>query len=584
MAALAQIAPIDSEINSLRLRAQELRLAQQPVWKSLLHLHEDKPQIPHPDFLLTWPAFNPEAELRATLELLHTEGQAAACRFPARTLWLQSQMALPNLDTEKCPEIQEFVSKAPFEKLELVFADESVTQPASILGHSFLKISGARQGHLIEHAVSFYTHAETINLPKLLWESLITGKKGLFSLTPYALEERKYLEDEQRNLWYYEISTTPFQRSLIRNHLFELKNSELTYYFHRYNCATVLRNILGLGGDLPPAPPGWSTPKDIVKDLHAAGRVVNTQVQLADSWLVANLTGHMSDFSRIRSGLLAPPPPPEWPDPAWSAEQITALQAYNRWLRHKDKISSDGYASNLAALTPKAEASPPLTLHVGAAQNPYLSSGETHWRAEWRRTGSDTRAIFQWVPASHALMQAHGQASAETELLLLSPTVSLDMHRQARLEEFQIFSMKSLIPWDPLLRPWSTQTQIGYGSITGHPVDRRSAHATLELGFTSRQGTMDLFAVAGPGLRITSGNGHPTFLRTDMGFLWRHGDTAKSRLTWTQWIQATDRPQKLELEQSWFLKREWNIGWRYSDSIQSSSRARSIALSLTHSL
>lgn len=584
MTALAQIAPIAPEIHSLQARAQELHLAQQPVWKSLLHLHKDKPQIPHSDFLLTWPDFNPEAELRATLELLHTGGNTAACRFPARTLWLQSQMALPNLDTEKCPEIQEFISKAPFEKLELVFADESVTQPASILGHSFLKIAGTRQGRYLEHAVSFYTHAETINLPKLLWESMVTGKEGLFSLTPYALEERKYLEDEQRNLWHYEIATTLFERALIRNHLFELKNSQLTYYFHRYNCATVLRNILGLGGDLPPASPGWSTPKDVVKDLHAAGRVVNTQVQLADSWLVANLTPNMPDLNNIRSGFLTPPPPRQWPAPTWSAEQITALQAYNRWLRHKGKISSDAYTRNLVALTPKTEASPPLTLHVDAAQNPNLSSGETHWRTEWRRTGSDARAIFQWVPASHALMQAHGQASAETELILLSPTVSLDTHQQAQLEEFQIFSMKSLVPWDPLLRSWSTQTLIGYGSITGHPVDRRTTHATLELGFTSRQGAMDFFAVAGPGLRTTSGNDHPIFLRTDMGLLWRHGSMAKSRLTRTQWIHATDRPQKLELEQSWFLKRDWNVGWRYSDAMQSSSRVRSIALSLTHSL
>ena len=580
---MAQVLPSITETNESQNHAQIQRLAHLPAWESLLHLHRNEPQIANSNFLLSWPHFSVEAELKAMLALLHSEGQIAACRFPARTLWLQNQMHLPNIDTEKCPEIEEFVSKAPFEKLELVFADESVTQPASILGHSFLKISGMRQGRISEHAVSFYTHAESINLPKLLWESLVTGKQGLFSLTPYELEENKYQVVEQRNLWQYEILTTPQERALIRNHLFELKNSQLTYFFHRYNCATVLRNILGLGGELPPAPFGWSTPKDVVKDLHTSGRVVNTQVHLADSWLVAQMTTNTPDLEGIRSSLLNQSTNPRGPDPAWVAENGTALQAYNRLLRHKGQISAEAYARNLTLLTTQADKSNQVALLVDPAQNPVLSNGETHLRSEWRQTGSTARTLFQWIPVSHTLMQAQGPGRAETELILLSPTVSLDAHRQARLEEFQVFAMKSLIPWDPLLRPWSTQTLIGYGPLTGHPNDRRSANASLELGITTRQGNLDLFAIAGPGLKTPSEKTQPFFIRADMGILWRHGDKAKSRLTLTHWIQNSGQPGKLELEQSWFLKRGWDVGWRYGTFWQSSSNIRSLALSLAHS-
>lgn len=580
---MAQMAPLKTETNESQIHAQAQRLAHLPVWKSLLHLHRGEPQIANANFLLSWPHFSPEAELKAMLELLHSEGQTAACRFPARTLWLQNQIQLPNLDTEKCPDIAEFVSKAPFEKLELVFADESVTQPASILGHSFLKISGYRQGRIREHAVSFYTHAETINLPKLLWESLVTGKEGLFSLTPYDQEENKYLVNEQRNLWQYEILTTPQERALIRNHLFELKNSQLSYFFHRYNCATVLRNILGLVGELPPAPFGWSTPKDVVKDLHVSGRVVNTQVHLADSWLVAQMSNNRQDLEVIRSGLLTQSADPLRPDPNWVTENVTALRAYNRWLRHKGQISAEAYERNEKSLTPQTDKSNQIALQVDPAQNPVLSNGETHLRTEWRQTGPYARTLFQWIPVSHTLMQAQGQGRAETELILLSPTVSLDAHGQARLEEFQVFAMRSLIPWSPLLRPWSSQTLIGYGSLTGHPNDRRSAYASLELGITARQGNMDLFAIAGPGLRTPSEKVQPFFLRSDIGILWRHGDKAKSRLTWTHWIQNSGQPGKLEMEQSWFLKRGWDVGWRYGTFRQPLANIRSLALTLAHS-
>lgn len=565
------------------MTVEEQRVARHPVWSSLLHLQDGVPQIKDRKFLLSWPDFTPEAELGATLELLKDGGLAAVCRFPARALWLQGQLALPVADTEQCPEIAEFVAKAPFDTLELVFADESVTQPASILGHSFLRIAGERQGQTVEHAVSFYTHAETLNLPKLLWESLVTGKDGMFSLTPYADEERRYLEEEQRNLWRYAVRTTPSQRALIRNHLFELKNSKLTYFFHRYNCATVLRNIVGLSGDLSPTAGWWTTPKDLAKDFHAAGRIENTQVHLADAWLVAKLASELPDKADIRAAMLAPPAASNWPRKDWGAGQVTALQAYNRWLRQKGKIGPGAYTSNATALGSGEASGSGTSFRIDAAQDPILSEGDSHWRTEWRRTGAEQKLLLQWTPAAHALMQPHDRASAETEMLLLSPTLSVDRDQRVRIEEFQLFSMKSLVPWEPLLRSWSTQTLIGYGSLTGHPLDSRSMQATLQLGWTLRQGALDLFALSGPALRSHSLNSLSAYLRTDVGGLWRHGGVAKSRLTWSSWAGANEGAHKLEFDQAWFLRPNWLAGWRYSDTRQFMSHARSLGVYLLHS-
>lgn len=582
MTLLASAATAEPLHETFESQAQQLGLAQHPTWKSLLHLQQDKPQINDRQFLLSWPAFSPEAELRATLALVSREGQIAACRFPARVLWLQSKLPLTGIDTSSCPEIQEFQAKAPFDKLELVFADESVTQPASILGHSFLRISGEREGRSIDHAISFYTHAETMNLPKLLWESLVTGKEGLFSLSPYTQEERKYLEEDQRNLWRYEIRTTPFERALIRNHFFELKHSQLTYFFHRYNCATVLRNILGIGGQLPPSTKLWNTPKDVVKDLHAAGQIQNTEVQLADSWLVTHLTADLPRAAEVHRNFRDSHLASQWSAEGLHSEQLIGLEAYHRWLHHTGKIGIDTYAINTSKLARHRHKEDSLGLHVDDGQNPRLSNGESHWRAELQRTESSEKILLKWTPASHALMQSHHRASAETELVLLSPTMSIDRQRQIRVEAFDIFSMKSLIPWDPLLRSWSSQTFIGYGSLTGHPHDRRTAHASLQFGLTSRRGAIDLFAVTGPGLRTPSAENSSYFMRTDFGGLWRHGDTGKTRLAWTHWASGSNTTWKRELEQSWFLSKTWHAGWRYSDALQRSSRSRSLGVSLIH--
>ncbi|MCX8517703.1 MAG: DUF4105 domain-containing protein [Rhodoferax sp.] len=558
----------------------ENSLALNPVWQAMLHLQHGKPQITDPNFLLSWPAFSSQAELQATLHLLHASPQTAACRFPARIFWLQSQMDLTAIDTLNCPEIREFTEKAPFDRLELVFADKSVTQPASVLGHSFLNVVGTQDGHEIEHAISFYTSAETFNLPKLLWESLITGKKGLFSLTPYALEEHKYLEVEQRNLWRYEIRTSPFERTLIRNHLFELKNSQLTYFFHQYNCATVLYNILGLTGDMPPNAQWWITPTDLVKKLNASNRIENTKVSLADTWLVTNLAEDIPQKPKIRQEMLSGFMPFDKGRIEWTATQLTALRAYNRWLQHQGKIDTAIFENNLDVLNPASEKDTNLSLKVDDALEPSHSQGETHLRTELATFNGHTSLRLQWIPVSHTLMQLHSHASAETEMVLLSPVLAMDTLENIHLEELEIFSMKSLIPWNAFLRTWSAQTIISYGRITSHPLDSKGLHAAFELGAMSRYGQLDFYGLTGPGLNVQSNLMSNAFLKTDIGVLWRHSKIAKSRLTWTNWEGSAFHANRIEFEQSWLQNSNWLFSWKLGDVEQVESHHKSLAFTL----
>lgn len=579
LSAWAQV-PTRPEASTTRTKIFSPDLARDPVWQNLLHLQHGVPQITDPKFLLSWPEFSSEAELQATIELFRATPQAAACRFPARALWLQTRMQLPTQDTSLCPEIEEFIQKAPFDRLELVYANETVTQPASVLGHSFLKISGIRQGQETAHAVSFYTHADTVNFPKLLWESLVTGKAGLFALTPYAQEERKYIEDEQRNLWLYEVRTTAFERALIRNHLFELKSSELTYFFHQYNCATVLHNILALTGDLPPNARSWITPKDVVKALQESDRISNVSVSLADTWIVANVTKDLPGMTTIRQDLLQGLLSQNTSVAQLNPEQLTALRAYNRWLKQQQQISDSTYQTNLALLTNFREAADENYLNVSETLDPRRTQGETHWRASWSTSSAESKLYLQWIPVSHLLMQSQGHSTAETEMVLLSPTISVGKNDSLKIEEFQIFSMKSLLPWNSWLRKRSSQTLISYGSMTGHPLDSRSLHATLQLGATSRHGALDVFALAGPGLSVQASGPTSGVLRTDVGMLWRHGSTGKSRLTMTHWEGHAHSAKKFEFEQSWFQLPEYLLSWRVSTVEQFSSRHKSIGVSL----
>ncbi|MCI5124843.1 MAG: hypothetical protein D3925_10280, partial [Candidatus Electrothrix sp. AR5] len=79
------------------------QLAQDPVWLKLLHYKNGQSEVLTKDFFLSPKGGqDPEAELLATLDAYSEAWSAedndthARCRFPARYLWLSSQIPLPD--------------------------------------------------------------------------------------------------------------------------------------------------------------------------------------------------------------------------------------------------------------------------------------------------------------------------------------------------------------------------------------------------------------------------------------------------------------------------------------------------------
>jgi hypothetical protein len=212
------------------------------------------------------------------------------CRFPARYYWLRQELNAPELALDRCADVVEFSDRAPLDDIALVFASENIAEPASMLGHAFLKFSGMNaQRQEISHAISFFTDAETINLPKLLFDSMVVGKNGYFSLSPFYEQRQLYVDTEQRSLWQYHLNFNATQKNLIRLHLLELKQTHLTYFFQRYNCATVIRFIIALSGASMPDTGWWVTPRSLVQSVNEAGLVDTTTIISPSRWVVRAL-------------------------------------------------------------------------------------------------------------------------------------------------------------------------------------------------------------------------------------------------------------------------------------------------------
>lgn len=548
--------------------AGEGDLAAHPQWLALLHTHEGAPLVRDPAFLLSLPDFSPATELRATLALLQgPDAEAAACRFPARALWLQARGALPVRSLGHCTELQEFRQRAPMTQLSLVFASETLSQPSSMMGHVFLKLSGrVADGSEREHALSFYTEPVTWNVPKLFYDSLIKGMPGYFTLAPYREQVENYVERESRNLWEYPLRLDAEQRTLVQAHLIELKPVAFTYYFQRYNCATLVKQVLAVAEpqvlqqrDL------WTTPKDVVRAAQSAELLDGALALSAPRWTLHILDGSLRADEvvalkrDVATGVL-PAPMPD--DAARGFLRLKAAAAYNHQLLRvgeRPQAAWLAYQRQVDARLGQAEEA--LELQSDARLNPLAAPPDAQAAVGWQRRAGRDSLVVEFLPTSHRLEDRNDMYFSESALRLfdLALAQSLD-GRGARVERATVYAVESLLPRDRFAGGWSGRFKLGYEPQWGTTLQSQGAFVVEGgLGLTTRWARdIDAFAIAGAGVgvrRKAYAYANPT-----LGLIVRQVFDMKAVVTASWWHNALGSGRSAQ-EWRWTQSKYLSGGW-----------------------
>jgi hypothetical protein len=504
-----------ARINVLQIQqeANSRELSKADKWAALLHMNGQEPQLRGPDFLLSQPNFSAENELQATIAYLYgSDSMTAVCRFPARYAWLRSELATPALPLDQCEELQEFLSKAPAQKISLVFASENLSQPSSMMGHLFLAIAGQNSdGYPAEHAISFFTEVDTLNLPKLLYNSMITGKMGYFMLNPYHAEADYYLKKEQRTLWRYELNINKTDLQLIQYHMHELRHSQITYFFQNYNCATLVKHILAIAAPtLNQQQKFWSTPKDVLKMARDAGVISTVTVQTPSKWLIRSLQnalpGGISTSVKqqvldlaVQSGE-GEADEPDLPTAFMATELARAYNNYLQedgqrsrevWLQHDKRIRQ-------ASKNPNSN----LTLQADISKNPAIAPKDKQFYAGLTQQSGQEYMQLGLLPVSHTLADNNTQYFSENELRLFD--VAALINRQtghARLDHLTVYAAESLLPRDAFTGGLSGRFKLGKEQQASIAQEGKTAWlAEGAVGATWRiVKDIDLFALLGGG-------------------------------------------------------------------------------------
>ncbi len=273
-------------LQQLLQQARKQQLAQRSEWVNLLHF-KPYPLRPGGRSLADDPTFfnaldgkaDPSAELEATLAAFFSETQETdkqqnpQCSFIARYQWLKQELKFDStrLPEQPCKRFNEWRDMLNPHEVTLVFPAAYLNNPASMYGHTLLRIDARDQDEntrLLAYAIGYAAATDETNGLTFAVKGLMGGYPGSYSIQPYYLKVREYNDIENRDVWEYRLTLTPAEIDRLLEHVWELGPVRFDYYFFDENCAYNLLSLLEVarpGLELTDRFRWWAIPSDTVR-------------------------------------------------------------------------------------------------------------------------------------------------------------------------------------------------------------------------------------------------------------------------------------------------------------------------------
>ncbi|MEM9810629.1 MAG: DUF4105 domain-containing protein [Pseudomonadota bacterium] len=223
--------------------------------------------------------FDPEAELRATLEgmampLGANPDDSIFCRYPGRAEFLRQQGAdLPD-PVLLCPKLSEFLDGGTTDSVSVLFISGYLSNPGSAYGHLLLRFHSEGKDEpaedVLDRAINYgAASSEDDPLIPYIAKGLFGGYHSTYTSLQFYHQAERYREIELRTIWQYRLKLSDEEARLLITHVYEILTSENRYYFLRQNCAWRIAETLELvvDRDLIPNTKLWVTPIDVFHQL-----------------------------------------------------------------------------------------------------------------------------------------------------------------------------------------------------------------------------------------------------------------------------------------------------------------------------
>jgi hypothetical protein len=464
-------------------------IAQHPYWLSLLH-YQDKLLSGHqseadgPAFFLS-PNGNqdPEAELKATLAAFSHDSQVrvgglkqhAQCAFPERLRFLRETLGL-SVEKVACVQYELWKQKHRPESLTLVYAAPFLGSPASMFGHTFLRVNQVRENRqeheVLDLAIGFEAFTGEDAGVDYVLKGVIGMYPGLFSFLPYYMKLNAYTDMESRDLWEYELSLSPEQIDRMLSHLWELGNTHFNYYFFDENCSYQLLALLEIANpewNLADQFPRTVIPGDTVKAVaRVPGAIRKVSFRPAILDRVERSLDGMNRTERLAFERLKRSPETVSPD-----DGVKVVDAALDWHKHISKTRSKTLLDHQQALPVallSTRAAMPATATSEEAFDPLERPDRAHHSSSVSfLAGTDTRQPFTGVelrPSLHDYLDLDHGYLPYSWLTMLRGRLELFQRPSGgvalRLQDLTLVGVGTRAPYSSIRRNFSWEVQTGF--------------------------------------------------------------------------------------------------------------------------
>jgi hypothetical protein len=481
------------EPDALVEEASRQRISQDPVWRALVHYGPSswrgrvESQAAAGEFFLSAQGrTDPAAELEATIRAFFAEpdpqapDEHASCRFPARRRWLEARLGdggsqFPAID---CPTLRTWYDGLEPAGLTLIFPEAYMNNPASMFGHTLLRVDragGDREHDLLAYAINFAAETGSDGGAAFAIKGIFGFYDGFFSILPYYDKLKQYGDWENRDIWEYPLALTEEEVERIVLHVWELRRVPFRYYFFDDNCSYQILALLDVarpGLALTDAFPAWVIPVDTVREVSATGLVAEkasyraspaTRLRSAVARLDARAEREALAIAQGERAAIEAKGHGAEPDEGGAILDLAYdFLRYEYLAREIARENSAGRAREILAArstlgAPQAERAEPEAPGVGPAEgHPAALFGVG---SGWE----DDRAFIamRLRPAFHSLLDPPGGYTRGAQIRILDATLRVfPENGDVQLDEAVLIDVTSLTARDRFLKPlsWTIST------------------------------------------------------------------------------------------------------------------------------
>lgn len=580
--------------DTLFVRASQLNLHNDYQWKKLLHIEGGAPKINDSSFLFSYPNFSSMNELNSSLNAFFKNpflgDEHAICKFPARYHWIKNRLKIGDnvFPRPKCIQLDQYLQQVKLKDLKLVFAAGDPTSPSGMMGHIFFKIIGQKsQGLNREYAVSFFTTINSINIPSLLFKGLVTGMKGFFVLRPYAEQEGIYLKEENRNMWEYDLNIPYAVKHLIYLHFWELKNIKIKYLYTQFNCSTIVQDMLSLASkNLSTENVLWLTPQKVIRNAKKAKLLGNVYFKASDKQSIKILidklkqvkkTNFLDSSKYFRKNDVKALKFSH--DKSIKTLESDLLKVYSQYSYINDDISAESFfESNKKIVRDSADRS-----RKNNTKNTFGTLGDIQLSVSYIKEEIGNGLELDFLPYSSTLYEDNRGYFGESDIRLMELGL-LVKKNNFKVNTFNLYSTKSLLPWNSFTRNISSSLEINYKThydknLNGH----KAYNISIGKGYTKELSKdFYIYSMLNIGLAYSNNNWY-SYLAPEAGAIFYESSYAKTILEYKCiYNQSSSHEYYHDIKaiQSFFINKNLNLSLEadYRESLTKEKTSSKISL------